>query len=272
MRGPYCHECGAHLIESQNLSLRRFAGEAVEEITDLEHSKLLRTLRALFLRPGFLTAEYFSDRRQRYLKPLTLVLGVFALSLFVFSANTGVSMFDSRRQATTEVAAVKRMGAPENPRMIKNRVEAASAARSMPADELYDSIDDAWARNASLVQIPQILLLAIVLKLAYWRARRHFAEHLIFAMHFMAFSVLAVVLMWPLYYVVGINLSTQALTVAAVKYVIDMTYLFLALRRYYGGAARTILIRVPLVFVGYMLIYGGTNAVAMLFAIESVLR
>lgn len=252
--------------------MRRFAGEAVEEITDLEHSKLLRTLRALFLRPGFLTAEYFTDRRQRYLKPLTLVLAVFALSLFIFSANSGVSMFDSRRQAAAEMATMERMGGPENPRMIKNQVAAASAARSIPPGELYDTIDDAWARNASLIQIPQILLLALVLKLAYWRARRHFVEHLIFAMHFMAFSVLAVVLMWPLYYVVGINLSTQALTVAAVKYLIDMTYLFLALRRFYGGSPRTILIRVPLVFVGYMLIYGGTNAVAMLVAIEEVLR
>ena len=199
------------------------------------------------------------------------MLGVFALSLFVFSADTQVSMFDSQRQAAAEVAAVEGVGGPQSPRMLKNRVESTSAERSIPAAELYHSIDERWARNASLIQFPQIILLALVLQLAYWRSRRHFVEHLIFAIHFISFSALTVVLMWPLYYAVGINFSTQALTLAVAKYLIDMTYLFLALRRFYGGAARTILVRVPLVFAGYVLIYGATHAVAMIFATEAVL-
>ena len=270
LRGPYCHLCGAREIGSQDLSLRHFTGEAVQELTDIEHSKLLRTLVSLLVRPGFLTREYFSARRGRYLRPLPLCLSIFALSFFVFGAGSSVSMFDSARQAEAEVSAASRLGTkPE--RIMANRVEAEAKRTGRPQSEIYEKIDARWGTNATLIQIPQIVLFALILLLAHLRSRRHFVEHLVFSMHFISFQVLTVVLMWPLYRAFGVTFSGPMIYVVAAKYLIDTVYLFLALRTFYAEPFRKTLIRAPLVFGGYFLIYGVTHAAAMVFSVESVL-
>ena len=43
---------------------------ALEEFTDLEHSKLFRTLFSLIGRPGFLTQEYLRGRKKAYVGPV----------------------------------------------------------------------------------------------------------------------------------------------------------------------------------------------------------
>ena len=270
LAGEYCHTCGARQFAARDLSLRHFASEAVQEFTNLEHSKLLRTLVALLFRPGLLTKEYFSARRQCYIRPLTLCLAIFALSLFVFAAEGPVTMFDSERQARVEYAAAGSMNY-ESDRLIKTRAERAAAERGESLKQVYDAIDDRWARNASLIQIPQIVFFALILQLAHLRSRRHFVEHLTFSMHFISFQVLTVVLMWPFYYLFGVNFSAPILAVVFAKYGIDTLYLFLALRSFYAEPVKRTLLRAPLTFGGYFLIYGLTHAAAMLWALEAVL-
>src|SRR5256714_6353162 len=94
--GDYCHRCGENHLESRDLSVRHFLDEAAQELTSVEHSKLFHTLLALLVRPGLLTNEWIAGRRRRYLKPLNLFLGVFAVSLFAYSVYRPVSMYDLR--------------------------------------------------------------------------------------------------------------------------------------------------------------------------------
>src|SRR5690349_14523356 len=92
--GDYCHACGEKRAGARDLTLGHFLREAVQELTSLEHSKLLRTLRALLFRPGLLSAEWVEGRRNLYVKPLNLYLAVFALSLFAFSVYAPLSMYN----------------------------------------------------------------------------------------------------------------------------------------------------------------------------------
>src|SRR5438067_10513117 len=94
--GDYCHRCGEKHLEGRDLSVRHFLHEAAQELTSVEHSKLFHTLLALLVRPGLLTNEWIAGRRKRYLKPLNLCLGVFAVSLFAYSVYRPVSMYDLR--------------------------------------------------------------------------------------------------------------------------------------------------------------------------------
>jgi hypothetical protein len=270
LQGPYCHACGAREINSKDLSARHFAAKAVGEITDIEHSKLLATLRALLLLPGFLTREYFSARRRRYLQPLPLCLAIFALNFFVYGAGGQVSIFDSERQARVEAYGAKQVGF-ESERLILTRVTAHAAATGKARAEIYRSIDQRWGANATLIQFPVIVLFALLLALAHLRSKRRLVEHLVFAMHFISFQVLTVVLMWPLYRILGVNFTSSTIAIVLVKYAIDAAYLFFAIRRFYGGPARKTLMRVPLIFGGYYMIYSSAQAAAMLFALESVL-
>src|SRR5215213_5872072 len=88
--GDYCHGCGEKRPEARDLSVRHFVKDAAAEVTSLD-SKLYHTLHALVFRPGLLTVEWIAGRRGRYLKPLNLVLALFAVQLFVYTATKAAS-------------------------------------------------------------------------------------------------------------------------------------------------------------------------------------
>ncbi len=94
LHGPVCHECGqkAH-------SPMRHIGALIEDVFDSFFdfdNRLLRTLPALYFRPGFLTREYFAGRRIRYLPPfrtmfLLSVLAFFAIQFGIDASKVRVS-------------------------------------------------------------------------------------------------------------------------------------------------------------------------------------
>jgi hypothetical protein len=78
----FCGRCGERRPEPGGLRLRHVAGELVEQLTSLDF-RIVRTLWALFRRPGSLTRDFVAGRRARYTRPLTLyvlVSGAFFLA------------------------------------------------------------------------------------------------------------------------------------------------------------------------------------------------
>jgi hypothetical protein len=90
-RGPYCADCGERFLGPADFELHHFL------LHDLPHDlwhvdgKLKRTLRALFVRPGFLPAEYTAGRRVAYVAPLRLYLAVFLLHLALVATAPDVT-------------------------------------------------------------------------------------------------------------------------------------------------------------------------------------
>ncbi|RDJ00557.1 DUF3667 domain-containing protein [Dyella solisilvae] len=79
MQGEFCHECGQSIH-----TVLRPMHHMVEDTLDMVFhvdGRVFHTLPPLFLRPGFLTMEYFAGRRQRYVAPFRLM---FVLSLLAF--------------------------------------------------------------------------------------------------------------------------------------------------------------------------------------------
>ncbi|MBA3270759.1 MAG: DUF3667 domain-containing protein, partial [Acidobacteria bacterium] len=68
--GDYCHGCGQHVAEANELALRPLARRFGDELLHLDF-KSVRTLLALF-NPGRLTREFLNGRRRPYLSPLKL--------------------------------------------------------------------------------------------------------------------------------------------------------------------------------------------------------
>jgi Protein of unknown function (DUF3667) len=68
----YCSACGQR-VEPPVHSLWHFAKLACEDLTHAD-SRLWRTLTALLFKPGYLTREFLSGRRARYLPPVRLYL------------------------------------------------------------------------------------------------------------------------------------------------------------------------------------------------------
>ena len=245
--GDFCHRCGEKRPESRDLTVRNFFSEAAQELTSVEHSKLYHTLRALMLRPGFLTREWVAGRRRRYLKPLNLCLGILALSLFAFSVYKPVSTYDLETLLTQD-------GRPE----VFQPVDRLAGRKHMERSALLDRISDKWQRYMALTPLVIVGGFALVLQLVFMFSRRFFVEHLVFSMHFVSFSTLTVVLLWPVYLFVGIKQGPLNYTIAALKWLVDIAYMYFAVRAVYGlRPARTLLASVLLVggyFVTYMVI------------------
>lgn len=92
MHGPYCAACGQSakgLIRHLG-SVLADAGEALFNID----SRVFRSIVPLYARPGFLTLEYFSGRRMRYVTPFRLFFFLCILSFFAIQFT--VNLADSR--------------------------------------------------------------------------------------------------------------------------------------------------------------------------------
>lgn len=142
--GPYCHSCGQEHTQ-RPIVLRQLLQEGIEEFFDWD-SKLLRSLRPLFLRPGFLTREFIAGRRVRYVAPVRFYVLASLLFFFVFDPTldkdalesdkkgSPTAVADSSRQARVDsaLAAAARVGRP-----LADTAHADSA--KPPKDNPYDN-------------------------------------------------------------------------------------------------------------------------------------
>lgn len=88
--GHYCAECGQHARESAR-SLGTLFHDAWHVLTHID-GRFWQTLRRLAFSPGFLTNEYFAERRARYIPPFRLYIVVSLIFFFLASVS---SLFDT---------------------------------------------------------------------------------------------------------------------------------------------------------------------------------
>jgi len=195
MSGPFCHNCGEKRVDRDKLSLRHFIGNSLSELTDIEHSKIWKTFYALVFKPGFLTNEYFAGRKSRYLTPLKLCIIVFAISLFVYSIYKPVAVYNLETfiesdQTGTWISLINEL----------------AGKKQIPQDILIEKVNEKWQVYVSWLQITNVIFFAILLQIFYMFSKRYFVEHLIFSLHFLSFSFLSTIILWPVYLFVGVKL------------------------------------------------------------------
>ena len=105
VRTKYCGECGQE-AKPPVLSFRELFSSTIDNYLSLD-SKLLRSLRPLFFRPGKLSEEYVRGRRESYVSPIRLYL-VSTLLFFLVAAfavdrsETGFLTIDSKTRPPAE--------------------------------------------------------------------------------------------------------------------------------------------------------------------------
>lgn len=165
--------------EPADLSLRRYLVELFEVVTNAD-SRLVRTFRALLTRPGVLTAAYFSPERDEYLRPQQILL---FCSVFFFFTQPLIGFNGLNSPLEIHLSQT-----PYSP-LVGPWVAAEVARRGMEL-EAYRAIFaavDAHARSLAFLLVP---IFALLVTLVFWRPRRFFVEHLVFATHAIAFLLL----------------------------------------------------------------------------------
>lgn len=80
MQGPFCYACG----QPEKGMIRHLASvmaDVADTIFNVD-SRIFRSIVPLYLRPGFLTNEYFAGRRTRYVTPFRLFFFLCVISFF----------------------------------------------------------------------------------------------------------------------------------------------------------------------------------------------
>ena len=251
----YCVRCGERQPGHHDLSVAHFAHEVVHEFVHLD-SKLFRTLRDIVTKPGFLTEEYFAGRKSRYIAPLRLFLTLFALQFLAFTFYQPAAVYS--------IASMKKF---DNMGALTRLLDKRATKLHLTREEAEQRIDERWHKNYSLLQLMNIAGVAVVLKVLY--RKRYFAEHLVFAAHFLAFSyIVTLVIDWPIYALAGFQPGLVQKAVSAVTVGIQLVYLFIAQRRFYSGAPAETAIKTVLLAVGrwalIVVLMGGSLFTAML--------
>ena len=172
-----------------------------------------RTLGNLLFRPGFLTREYVSGRIVRYIAPFRLYL-VSSLVFFLIvtlladpvelGEQVERSSASEPPRATGVAPAAERRGAYIQFGPLGDTAAAAPwwkpAARRLSAQEaringmskgeIVRGIVAGLERNAPTAMFLLLPVYAAILKLLYFRRKRLYVEHFVFALHIHAFALL----------------------------------------------------------------------------------
>ena len=197
LTGKYCAACGEKRPGPDDYRLGHFADEVVESFTHAD-GKLFGSFWLLLTRPGRLTAEYLAGRRKPYLKPLALFLvanTVFFLKLPLLGWNTLTTPLHIHLHSE--------LYTPLARAVFERRFPAGTAVPPDYARE-FNAHGALLAKSLVIVMVP---LFALVVWACFGRARRHYLEHVIFALHFFAF--------WLLYLLASLGLTNGVLRLLA---------------------------------------------------------
>ena len=239
----YCSTCGQRRIHPHDLSARHFVRETADEIANL-HSKfkILRSLRGL-LKPGFLTVEYLSGRRQAHLSPIKLNL-VCAAIFFLSAPLTGFSLASMLDED------------PSSPlsRLVSERMAERGVDRS-----LFTARFDVRVQSVYTVSLgAAAIIIALLLQLLFRTHARPYGAHLIFALHYMSFVQLMTVAAGAAH---ALGAPTEAAVLSA--YVLIAPYLAVALKRVYRQGNGAIVLKACAVLTLTLAVNGIASFVAI---------
>ena len=279
----YCPNCGqetALALPTAGAFLREAAGRYVAF-----DGRMWRSLHALLFRPGFLTRQYLSGRRRRYVRPARLFVALSIVFFAVLRFASGGTTLDARtpdQAAASELLAAG--AAPDARDGVGLRIEGddklhldtggsawlAPLARRLedynrlPSAEKAEQVRAGMLRYAPYAAIGLLPLFALLLKLVYAAsARRHssrpqrYAAHLVFGAHTHAFAFLAA----TLYTVIGVG----ALRAGLVFWMI--VYGLVSMKTVYGGGWLGVVPRAAAIAFVYLIFFSVAVAAVVVAAV-----
>ncbi len=173
----HCAACGELRPDLRSDGTRQWLSELAAAFTQLD-GNLLRSMYALFARPGELTVEFLRGARRAYLKPIQMFL-VANVVYFVMQAWLGWNTMSTPLQGHMTTAPYHEFA--------RAHVEAFALSEGTTVDALVTAFNgrvDTYAKSLVILLVP---MFAIGLALVGRMRARGFLACLVFALHFYAF-------------------------------------------------------------------------------------
>jgi hypothetical protein len=233
VKGKFCQECGQANIETRE-NIFHLVGHFVSDYLHYD-SKFFRSLSSLFIKPGFLTKQYWEGKRVRYIHPLRLF---FFMTIFFMLATTYFyNRFGDR---------VKQAIKPD-PLLVKyDSTFIATHADTMKVYEkqwgdtavtvkdigefhvrgkrqmrkIAQGFDNFFS-NLKYVTFLLLPIYALIFKLMYIRRKTYYVDQLVYTMHIQSFAycLLCFTLMIPVIF------GTELQRVIQVTFVVMLVYI-----------------------------------------------
>jgi len=184
----YCPACGERYLNPHRLSLTSLAEQAVESLFHAD-GRILRTVTALLRQPGRLTQSWMHGERRGLMAPFQLFLFLNVIFFFAQSLS-GLSVL-----ATPLDTHLHHMQyAPLAQRLIDSHL----ASHGGTLAQLTPLFDRQQSTNAKLLVFAMVPLFALTLRLLFPLRRRLGAIHLVYALHFYAYLMACLTLLFPI--------------------------------------------------------------------------
>ena len=237
----YCPHCGQENNDN-NVSFGTFIHEFFANYFSFD-TRIGRSIWPFFFKPGFLTNQFNEGKRMKYVHPLRLYVIVSIIFFFLASLLTQQSLRDA---SVDDIVTFDEDSAVVNPneatwprirRILEDETltdqEALDSLQRSQADTVLEetgSLDSSWMlktgfhqvrrvvqrdievfmayliQNLPFVMFALIPLFALLLKLFYWRKRRHtlYVQHLVHSLHLHAFFFIAGALLMLVYLLIKV--------------------------------------------------------------------
>jgi len=173
----YCAKCGEKRFDKNQLSFKHFVEETFEGLVHFDN-KLFRTIKTLFAKPGQLSLDYVEGRRTMYMKPIQFFLVINLLFFVLVRSNPySIDLYNYVHYTPfTNFNTVK---------IVQDKI-AALGVDYVTYSYLFNERMKSESKEFIFVFIP---LYGIISWLLFVRYKRLIVEHLVFATHFVAFTL-----------------------------------------------------------------------------------
>lgn len=244
LHGQFCSHCGQRAVPPHP-TVRELAGDALSEFSGWD-GKFAETIRTLVRKPGELTRQWLDGRRAHFISPLRLYLTASLLFFLVQGSAPrltkearDVFSVDTRTRPGQATAVASRSMDGDALTGAERDSALAAVAKAPPVlrQMLQKMIQDpAGMRDGARKMVPRMFFVLLPLYagiLALFYRRRHYPEHLYFAIHLHSFVFLALMLAELTKFTWNVKLSAVA-GIAGLLWI--AWYSLKSLRTVYGGS------------------------------------
>ena len=247
----FCSACGEHKFDRHTFSLKHFAHHAAHELFHLD-SKILRTVRYLFSKPAFVTAEYLAGKRSRYMNPLRLYVLCFAVATLLTSTYHSALDFKTITNA-------------DQTGEMNQALAKFAQHKGVSEDVLVTHLQERLHFYYEGSKIFNALVMTCLLAGFYRRQKWYFGEHAVTSLYFLSFTSLLSIVKWPFWLAAGAPVQGGRVYIFSLIFLmIALPYLWVTLRQLHGeGPWKTA--------AKSVLVYGGTQLTIIVTTVLSFL-
>lgn len=176
----FCPACGEHPLQPSDLTLRGLFDQVVQIFSNVD-SRVVHSVHCLVMQPGALSLAFQNGQRKPYIGSFQLFI-LTNLLFFALQSFTGMKIFSN--------ALDFRLNGQQWSEFGQMLVDQRLAATGRTFGQYAPVFDQAVAVNAKSLIGLMVPAFALVAPLVFWRGRRPFAVHIVFALHFYAFLLL----------------------------------------------------------------------------------